>query len=55
MLSLCRYYNMSEKTAEDFFQENGMQFFRTGDVGHFLPNGNIKIIDRKKDLVRPTF
>ncbi len=47
------YYEMPDKTAEDFFNDGGKQFFRTGDIGQFLPNGNIKIIDRKKDLVSP--
>ena len=46
------YYKNEEKTEEDFFLEDGKQFFRSGDIGALLPNGNIKIIDRKKDLVK---
>ena len=46
------YYNMPTKTEEDFYQEDGRQFFRTGDIGQVLKDGNIKIVDRKKDLVK---
>ncbi|XP_032685154.1 long-chain-fatty-acid--CoA ligase 3 isoform X2 [Odontomachus brunneus] len=46
------YYKLSEKTKEDFFQEDGKQWFRTGDVGEFHADGSMKIIDRKKDLVK---
>lgn len=46
------YFLMPDKTEEDFFEENGTMFFRTGDIGQLLPTGCIKIVDRKKDLVR---
>lgn len=46
------YYKLPDKTKEDFFQEDGRQWFRTGDIGEFHPDGSIKIIDRKKDLVK---
>ena len=46
------YYNMPEKTAEDYKYINGIRYFATGDIGEMLPNGNLKIIDRKKDLVK---
>merc|ERR1711936_558608 len=46
------YYGMPEKTKEDFFNENGKRWFKTGDVGHMMPDGTIKIVDRKKDLVK---
>lgn len=46
------YYKLPEKTKEDFFQEEGRQWFRTGDIGEVHPDGSIKIIDRKKDLVK---
>nr|XP_012144198.1 PREDICTED: long-chain-fatty-acid--CoA ligase 3 isoform X3 [Megachile rotundata] len=46
------YYKLPDKTKEDFFQEDGKQWFRTGDIGEFHSDGSIKIIDRKKDLVK---
>ncbi|XP_055386782.1 long-chain-fatty-acid--CoA ligase 4 isoform X2 [Condylostylus longicornis] len=46
------YYKLPEKTKDDFFQEDGRQWFRTGDIGEIHPDGVLKIIDRKKDLVK---
>lgn len=45
------YWNMPEKTEEDFKVINGINYFATGDIGEMV-NGNLKIIDRKKDLVK---
>lgn len=38
------YYKLPDKTKEDFFQEDGRQWFRTGDIGEFHADGSIKII-----------
>ncbi|KAK7790099.1 hypothetical protein R5R35_012622 [Gryllus longicercus] len=46
------YFKMPEKTKEDFFDEDGKRWFRTGDIGEVQSDGVIKIIDRKKDLVK---
>ncbi|XP_055694254.1 long-chain-fatty-acid--CoA ligase 4 isoform X2 [Lutzomyia longipalpis] len=46
------YYKLPGKTQEDFFDEDGKRWFKTGDVGEFHPDGVLKIIDRKKDLVK---
>jgi len=46
------YYKNTEKTQEDFFMENGKQFFKSGDIGELRENGTFKLIDRKKDLVK---
>ena len=46
------YYNMPEKTAEEFYDENGKRWFKTGDIGQVMPDMSFKIIDRKKDLVK---
>uniref|UniRef100_A0A3Q3K0F1 long-chain-fatty-acid--CoA ligase n=1 Tax=Monopterus albus TaxID=43700 RepID=A0A3Q3K0F1_MONAL len=47
------YYKSEAKNSEDFFvDENGQRWFCTGDIGEFDPDGCLKIIDRKKDLVK---
>merc|ERR1719347_1352798 len=46
------YYKNTEKTQEDFFVENGKQFFKSGDIGELREDGTFKLIDRKKDLVK---
>ena len=38
------YYKLPDKTKEDFFQEDGKQWFRTGDIGEIHEDGCIKII-----------
>lgn len=43
------YYMMPEKTREEF-EPNG--WFHTGDIGQFLSDGSISIVDRKKNLVK---
>uniref|UniRef100_A0ABD2X123 long-chain-fatty-acid--CoA ligase n=1 Tax=Trichogramma kaykai TaxID=54128 RepID=A0ABD2X123_9HYME len=49
------YYKLPDKTKEDFFIREGKRWFRTGDIGEVHPDGAIKIIDRKKDLVKLQF
>jgi len=47
------YFLAPDKTKEDFpVDEQGNRWFATGDIGIILPTGNLKIIDRKKDLVK---
>ena len=43
------YYKMPDKTAE-VFKEDG--FFHTGDVGQFMEDGSLAIIDRVKNLLK---
>lgn len=49
------YYKMDELTKESFFvdENTGIRYFRTGDIGLMLPDGVLKIIDRKKQIVKP--
>ena len=42
------YWNMPEKTAEDFTSDG---FFKTGDVGRVDARGYVTIVGRSKDLI----
>ncbi|WNC74247.1 AMP-binding protein [Thalassotalea psychrophila] len=42
------YWNMAEETAKVLTKDG---FFKTGDVGVRLENGEIKIVDRLKDMI----
>uniref|UniRef100_A0AC35TXE3 AMP-binding domain-containing protein n=1 Tax=Rhabditophanes sp. KR3021 TaxID=114890 RepID=A0AC35TXE3_9BILA len=42
------YFNRDSE--DDFIEINGKRYFMTGDIGEFCPQGNLSIIDRKKDL-----
>ncbi|KAG9510695.1 Long-chain-fatty-acid--CoA ligase 4, partial [Fragariocoptes setiger] len=46
------YFKDPEQTAENYVEEHGKRWFFTGDIGEMQANGNLKIIDRKKDLVK---
>eukprot|EP01130_Rhizamoeba_saxonica_P000819 TRINITY_DN10727_c0_g1_i1.p1 TRINITY_DN10727_c0_g1~~TRINITY_DN10727_c0_g1_i1.p1 ORF type:complete len:652 (-),score=177.93 TRINITY_DN10727_c0_g1_i1:24-1979(-) len=43
------YYKMPEKTAETI-DEYG--WLHSGDIGVFLPDGNVKIVDRRKNIFK---
>lgn len=49
------YFKNEEASKEAFYDEDGLRWFRTGDIGEILDDGTIKIIDRKKDLVKLAF
>ncbi|HTS23226.1 MAG TPA: malonyl-CoA synthase [Casimicrobiaceae bacterium] len=42
------YWRMPDKTQEEFTSDG---YFRTGDLGEWLPNGYLKISGRAKDLI----
>jgi long-chain acyl-CoA synthetase len=42
------YWNKPEETAKVMTADG---YFRTGDIGVMMPNGSIKIVDRKKDII----
>jgi long-chain acyl-CoA synthetase len=43
------YYMMPDSTKEVFMDDG---WFLTGDIGQFLSDGSIRIVDRKKNLVK---
>ena len=47
----CGYYK-NNKENDKFFIENGIRWFKTGDIGLIHNNGTLQIIDRKKDIVK---
>jgi acyl-CoA synthetase (AMP-forming)/AMP-acid ligase II len=40
------YYKMPERTKEEFFEEEGRRWFKTGDIGEFHADGVMKIIGK---------
>ena len=42
------YWRMPDKTRDEFTADG---YFRTGDMGEWLPNGYLKIVGRAKDLI----
>lgn len=54
-VSSCGYYKNEEASKEAFYDEDGLRWFMTGDIGEVIDDGTIKIIDRKKDLVKLAF
>lgn len=48
--SITKEYWKNEKETADAFTEDG--WFQTGDIGEWTSNGQLKIIDRKKNLVK---
>jgi fatty-acyl-CoA synthase len=45
------YWNDSEKTASSFFEHEGMQYFRTGDLGYRDDAGYYFFVDRIKRMI----
>ena len=43
------YFNQDDKTRESLDDDN---WFHTGDIVEIIPNGAIKLIDRKKHIFK---
>lgn len=43
---------MAGKTKDEFFQEDGVSWFKTGDIGSWTNTGCLKIVDRKKNMFK---
>lgn len=46
------YFAEASKENFNFTEIDGIRYFCTGDIGEVFPNGTLKIIDRKKDLIK---
>ncbi|KAF2366525.1 AMP-dependent synthetase/ligase [Trinorchestia longiramus] len=46
------YFKLPAETQQAFYEEDGIRWFRTGDIGEMDENGCLRIIDRMKDLVK---
>lgn len=40
------YYKLPDKTRDDFFEEDGKMWFKTGDIGEIHADGVLKIIGK---------
>ena len=45
------YFNRPEETAQVIFEQDGLRWFKTGDLGYEDADGYFKIVDRKKDMI----
>jgi len=43
---------MAKKTTEEFFQDDGWSWFKTGDIASWNPEGTLKIVDRRKNMFK---
>lgn len=49
------YFNNDELTRDSFEDKDGTRWIYTGDIGEMFPDGTLKIVDRKKDLIKLQF
>jgi len=43
-------YYMQPDATKEVYQDDG--FFQTGDIGQFMSDGSVRVVDRKKNLVK---
>jgi len=46
------YYKNDSLTQECIKTEDNIRWIYTGDIGEILPNGNIKVIGRKNEMIK---
>jgi long-chain acyl-CoA synthetase len=46
------YFRQPDKTAEAYIVQDGVTWFRTGDIALWTPDGALQIIDRLKNMVK---
>ena len=47
------YFKLNELNEQSFYVDsNGLNWFKTGDIGEIYSDGTLKIIDRKRDLIK---
>lgn len=45
------YYKMDVETKENFFEEDGVRWMRSGDIGEIQEDGALKIIGKLRDFI----
>lgn len=46
------YFKQPDKTAEEFYEADGLRWWRSGDIAEIMSDGSVRVIDRRKDLIK---
>lgn len=46
------YFKQPDKTADEYYEADGLRWWRSGDIAEMMSDGSLKVIDRKKDLIK---